>query len=185
VNAPAPMTILDCLPADLRRELEELGVKGRGPFGRLQTQQIVNGHLDLIRRLRALGATHADLAALLAAVGITTQDRTALTAATLSSAISRAEAKAPKRQARHGADGSAAPARPASKAPPTSTPVPSGVSAIRASQPPKAQVAGAAPPETGATARTEAISPARRDHEIARDDPRAAIFALLDDSKEE
>src|ERR1700675_4802725 len=87
-NRPPVPTMLDALPADIREELTSLAEAGRGLFGRKQTQQIVDGHLDLILRLRReYAATHADLAAVLQAVGITARDGEALTAATLSSAI--------------------------------------------------------------------------------------------------
>lgn len=86
---------LDALPADIRRELDEIREIGRGPFGRAQTQQIVDDHLVLLLRLRReYHATHADLVEVLALYGITGPDGAALTAATLSSAISRARARA-------------------------------------------------------------------------------------------
>jgi hypothetical protein len=86
---------LDALPPDIRRELDEIREIGRGPFGRAQTQQIVDDHLVLLLRLRReYHATHADLVEVLGLYGITGPDGAALTAATLSSAISRARARA-------------------------------------------------------------------------------------------
>lgn len=86
---------LDGLPMDIRRELDEIREIGRGPFGRAQTQQIVDDHLVLLLRLRReYHATHADLVEVLGLYGITGPDGAALTAATLSSAISRARARA-------------------------------------------------------------------------------------------
>ncbi|MBY0380559.1 MAG: hypothetical protein K2W78_01380 [Xanthobacteraceae bacterium] len=86
---------LDALPMDIRRELDEIREIGRGPFGRAQTQQIVDHHLVLLLRLRhEYHATHADLVEVLGLYGITGPDGAALTAATLSSAISRARARA-------------------------------------------------------------------------------------------
>jgi hypothetical protein len=86
---------LDALPPDIRRELDEIREIGRGPFGRAQTQQIVDEHLVLLLRLRReYHATHADLVEVLGLYGITGPDGAALTAATLSSAISRARARA-------------------------------------------------------------------------------------------
>ncbi|ABE64480.1 hypothetical protein Nham_3756 [Nitrobacter hamburgensis X14] len=86
---------LDALPPDIRREFDEIREIGRGPFGRAQTQQIVDDHLALLLRLRReYHATHADMVEVLGLYGITGPDGAALTAATLSSAISRARARA-------------------------------------------------------------------------------------------
>jgi hypothetical protein len=183
MNAPNPATILESLPAAIREQFEAVGRAGRGPLGRLQTQQIVDNNIELIRWLRAIG-THADLAAILSAVGITSKNGTALTAATLSSAISRAESKTPKPRAhtRQAPKSTAAPcafpdAKPARLHAGTLLP---------ASQPRRDRAPVATVVEGNAADRAGAIPRARRDHEIARDyDPRAAIFDLLDTSKED
>jgi hypothetical protein len=95
MTAPELQECLDALPPDIRRELDEIREVGRGPFGRAQTQQIVDDHLGLLGRLRRdYHATHADLVDVLSLCGITGPYGAALTAATLSSAISRANAKA-------------------------------------------------------------------------------------------
>lgn len=41
MNAPLTSTTLDLLPPEMRSRLEALAATGRGPFGRIQTQQIV------------------------------------------------------------------------------------------------------------------------------------------------
>ena len=95
MTAPELQECLDALPPDIRRELDEIREIGRGPFGRAQTQQIVDDHMVLLLRLRReYHATHADLVEVLGLYGITGPDGAALTAATLSSAISRARARA-------------------------------------------------------------------------------------------
>lgn len=94
MTAPELQECLDTLPPDIRQELDEIRKTGRGPFGRAQTQQIVDNHLGLLGRLRRdYHATHADLVDVLRLCGITGPHGAALTAATLSSAISRAKAK--------------------------------------------------------------------------------------------
>jgi hypothetical protein len=100
MNAPLTSIALELLPADMRSRLEALGVKGRGPFGRVQTQEIVNAHLDVLLWLRKQGASHAQLAELLKALGITTREGQPLSAATISSAISRALASSGRRNAK-------------------------------------------------------------------------------------
>ncbi|MCK1671655.1 hypothetical protein [Bradyrhizobium sp. 150] len=86
---------LDALPPDIRQELDEIREAGRGAFRHAQTQQIVDGHLNLLLRLRRVHyATHADLVEMLGHCGITGPNGAALTAATLSSAISRAKVRA-------------------------------------------------------------------------------------------
>jgi hypothetical protein len=188
MNAPTPSTILDSLPFDIREGFEAVGRTGRGPLGRLQTQQIVDNNMALIRRLRAIGGTHADLAAVLSSVGITSKTGSALTATTLSAAISRAKTKTPKRRtAPKRAASSAAPVRPVPGVLPaiqdSSVGVGDGLRLDTARHRPF-WVGGAGGSEQVAT-RSEVISPERPGHEIDRDhDPRAAIFDLLDDSKE-
>lgn len=114
---------LDALPPDIRRELDEIREIGRGPFGRAQTQQIVDDHIVLLLRLRRqYHATHADLVEVLGLYGITGPDGAALTAATLSSAISRARARANVR--------SRSSKRPARTAGPARTATPSSVSRL-------------------------------------------------------
>jgi len=94
MTTPELQDCLEALPADIRRELDEIRKTGRGPFGRAQTQQIVDDHLILLLRLRRqYHATHADLVVVLGLCGITGPDGAALTAATLSSAISRARGR--------------------------------------------------------------------------------------------
>jgi uncharacterized protein YeaC (DUF1315 family) len=113
---------LDALPPDIRRELDEIREIGRGPFGRAQTQQIVDEHLVLLRLRREYHATHADLVEVLGLYGITGPDGAALTAATLSSAISRARARADVR--------SRASKRRARTAPPAPAAAPSSISKL-------------------------------------------------------
>lgn len=85
---------LNALPAEIRRELDEIRAAGRGPFGRNQTQSIVTRHFGLLASLRnEYRATYADIAVLLQACGITCAGGNPLTAATLSSAMSRAKAR--------------------------------------------------------------------------------------------
>jgi hypothetical protein len=184
MNATTPPTILDRLPAEIRAEFEELGRRGRGPLGRLQTQVIVDDNIDLIRRLLKFG-TYADLAAVLTAVGITTKCGAPLSAATLSSATSRTKDEAPLPQAAtRRAAKAAGPAHPDVRARPTIEKACAdfgGSSLLRPSS-------AARGPDTGAAFanRGKAISPAPRDPGIAsEDDPRAAIFALLGDANEE
>ena len=185
MNASTPTTVLDCLSADMRRDLEALGRTGRGLFGRLRTQQIVKDNLDLIRRLRALPATHADLAALFAAVGITAKTGEPLTAGAISSAISREEAKTLKRRPhRKHADWSGTSAVPARKSSPVTDKAPAlprGGTPVHTIEP---QLAGFRAAED-ATAGAEANSLSRRDPEPDRDDARAAVFALLNKSMDE
>jgi hypothetical protein len=114
---------LDALPPDIRRELDEIRKTGRGPFGRAQTQQIVDDHLALLLRLRReYHATHADLVEVLGLCDITGPNGAALTAATLSSAISRARARSKVRSR------SSKPR--ARTAPPARTATPSSVSRL-------------------------------------------------------
>jgi hypothetical protein len=101
MSAPLTSIALELLPADMRSRLEALGARGRGPFGRVQTQEIVNAHLDVLLWLRQQGASHAQLAELLQALGITTREGHPLSAATISSAISRALAASGRRNGRH------------------------------------------------------------------------------------
>ncbi|MBR0751218.1 MULTISPECIES: hypothetical protein [Bradyrhizobium] len=94
MTEPELRECLDALPPDIRQELDEIREIGRGPFGRAQTQQIVDDHLVLLVRLRRdYHATHADLVEVLRLCGITGPGGASLTAATLSSAISRAGVK--------------------------------------------------------------------------------------------
>lgn len=197
MSATTPSAILDRLPAEIREEFEELGQRGRGPLGRLQTQEIVDDNLDLIRRLLKFG-TYADLAAVLMAVGITTKRGTALSTATLSSATSRTKGKAPVAGSNDAATicGDSPRAAPRRAAYPAGLPHPDvrarpriekvrpdsgGNSILRPSS-------AALGMDTGAAfaKRAKAISPAPPDAGTAReDDPRAAIFALLGDPSEE
>jgi hypothetical protein len=118
---------LDALPPNIRQELDEIRDVGRGPFGRAQTQQIVNEHLDLLLRLRRdYHATHADLVEVLRLCGITGPRGAPLTAATLSSAISRAGVK-PKAKGRP----RSCPPR-ARTTPPARAPGPSPISKLQA-----------------------------------------------------
>jgi hypothetical protein len=178
MNATTPPTILDRLPAEIRAEFEELGRRGRGPLGRLQTQEIVDDNIDLIRRLLKFG-TYADLAAVLTAVGITTKGGAPLSAATLSSATSRTKDEAPlPRAATRRAAKAAGPARPTIEKARADF---DGSSLLRPSSAARGPDIGAAFANRG-----KAISPAPLGPGIAReDDPRAAIFALLGDANEE
>jgi uncharacterized protein (DUF3820 family) len=101
MNAPVTSIALELLPPDLRSRLEALKAKGRGPFGRLQTQEIVNAHLDVLLWLRRQGASHTQLAELLQTLGIMTRQGQPLSAATVSSAISRALGSSGRRNGRH------------------------------------------------------------------------------------
>jgi hypothetical protein len=189
MKAPSLKAILEALPADVGIRLKELREVGRGPFGNMTTQQVVDRNLDLIRRLRALGATHADSADVLMAYGITTDHGKPLAPATLSSAISRAEAKAPDRQVPGRRPGrSTSPSRPSPRAfradDSARTSVGNGV-AVLATAPAKMATTGVGAFADGATAGTEAISVSRRAPEIARDVHRAAILALLHRSMED
>jgi len=95
MTEPELLQCLDALPPDIRQELDEIREAGRGAFRHAQTQQIVDGHLNLLLRLRRVHhATHADLVEVLGHCGITGPNGAALTAATLSSAISRAKVRA-------------------------------------------------------------------------------------------
>lgn len=95
MTEPELQQCLDALPTDIRQELDEIREAGRSAFRHAQTQQIVDGHLNLLLRLRRVHhATHADLVEVLGHCGITGPNGAALTAATLSSAISRAKVRA-------------------------------------------------------------------------------------------
>ncbi|UPJ72014.1 hypothetical protein [Bradyrhizobium sp. 187] len=183
MSASAPSTILDRLPAEIREEFEELGRRGRGPLGRLQTQEIVDDNINLIRRLLKFGS-YADLASVLKAVGIRTKHGTPLSTATLSSAISRTQNKEKPRAALRRAAIPAGLPHPDVRARPRIEKVRSdsgGSSILR----PSSAAPGA---DTGATfaKRAKAISLASPDAGTTReDDPRAAIFALLGDLSEE
>jgi hypothetical protein len=123
MTAPGPQQCLDAMPADIQRELDEIREIGRGPFGRTQTQQIVDDHLALLLRLRRdYHATHADLVEVLGHCGITGPDSATLTAATLSSAISRARARSKVRSRSSKSH--------TRTAPPTRAPAPSPVSKL-------------------------------------------------------
>lgn len=149
MTAPELQECLDALPLDIRRELDEIRATGRGPFGRAQTQQIVDDHLVFLLRLRReYYATHADLVGVLGLCGITGPDGAALTAATLSSAISRARGRskvgASKSRARAASPARAAAPSPVSRLPrghaEAGEPEPDLVFASQAAPPPRTVV---------------------------------------------
>jgi hypothetical protein len=177
---------LNALPPDIRRELEEIRATGRGPFGRAQTQQIVDDHLVLLVRLRRdYHATHADLVEVLGLCGITGPDGAALTAATLSSAISRARARSKARsRSSRSRGGAAPPARAAAPSPASrlhrghadaGDPEPDLVFASQAAPPPRTVV----PDDVDLVFGTQVSSSGHEAPEVRRSDHKERLIDLL------
>jgi uncharacterized protein (DUF3820 family) len=196
MNAPLTSIAFELLPADMRSRLEALGAKGRGPFGRVQTQEIVDAHLDVLMWLRKEGASHAQLAELIQTLGITTREGQPLSAATISSAISRARASSGPRNRKHvaGVRQARAPIAPSPQvsSKQVGTPV---VNSQAAAPSPAALVATTAATEAGAEEVLPQPSPLAKAAAVsARDSPplivrhdvrREILLTLLDQSEEE